>query len=157
MLEPLFGDAGFSGGIGPKLIGVEKRMTADQIAAKIKNPKQPMPDFGFDDGQIADLVAYLSALDGGTGAPVVKVVPPKPSTDATVLVTFKGTPPDGAQIEAEMNMGTSTHGTGWLDLTKTGDAHTLGAKVQFTMGGPWTIKVRWPKSKEIELPLTVQG
>ena len=149
--------AGFTGGLGPKLVGIEKRMTDDQIAAKIKNPKAPMPDFGFDETQIASLVAYLSALDGGHGAPVVKVVPAKPTSDATVLVTFTGTPPTDVQVEAEMQMGTSSHETGWVKLEPTADPHTLTAKVHFAMGGPWTIKVRYPDGKEIELPLTVEG
>src|SRR5579863_6210507 len=46
--------AGFVGGLGPKLIGIEKTQTAGQIADKIKNPKAPMPNFGFDDAQLAN-------------------------------------------------------------------------------------------------------
>ena len=148
--------AGFAGASAPKLIGVEKNMTADQIADKIKNPKAPMPNFGFNDTQLANLVAYISELDGGANAPVVKIVPPNPSTDATVFVTFKSTPPSDAQVNAEMNMGKTTHGTGWLPLQKTDDPHTLSAKVHFTMGGPWMLKLRYPDGKEINIPLTVQ-
>jgi mono/diheme cytochrome c family protein len=149
--------AGFAGGPCPKLIGIEKRLTADQIAEKIKSPKAPMPNFGFNAAQLANLVAYLSALDGGTGAPVVKVVPPRPTSEATVLVTFTGTPPTEAQVQADMQMGTSSHGTGWLPLQATADPHTLAAKVHFTMGGPWTVRVRYPGGKEIDIPLNVEG
>ena len=145
------------GGAAPKLVGIEKRLSTDQIAERVKHPKPPMPSFGFNDAQLANVVAYLSGLDGGTGKPVVKILPATPSTDATVRVTFPGAAPKDAQVNAEMQMGSMTHGTGWLPLSKTSDAHTLEGKVHFTMGGPWTIKVRYPGAKEIDIPLNVAG
>ncbi|HVA36129.1 MAG TPA: c-type cytochrome [Candidatus Dormibacteraeota bacterium] len=148
--------AGFTGGIGPKLVGIEKRLSADQIAQKILHPKAPMPSFGFTDRQAADLVAYLSGLDGGTGKPVVKIDPPEPTDAATVRVTFAGTPPTGAQVQAFMQMGKSSHGTGWVPLRKTADPHVLSAKVKFSMGGPWTLKVRYD-GHEMDVPITVDG
>jgi hypothetical protein len=147
--------AGFAGGLGPKLVGIEKTKTAEQIAEGIKNPKAPMPDFGFSAQQIANIVAYVSSLSGTSGAPVIKVVPPNPTSGATVLVTFTGTPPTDVQVQAWMQMGTTGHGTGWLPLQKTDDPHTLAAKVEFSMGGAWTIKVRYPSGKEIDVPLYV--
>jgi|SRR5579872_4559694 len=149
--------AGFTGGVGPKLVGIEKKLTPDQIAAAIRNPKPPMPNFGFDDKQLADLVAYLSGLDGGTGKPVVKILPVEPTSDATVLVTFTGTPPTDAQVQATMQMGKMSHGTGWVPLTKTDDPHVLAAKVHFTMGGPWTVEVRYANGRVIDVPVTVNG
>ncbi|MDE2572831.1 MAG: c-type cytochrome [bacterium] len=149
--------AGFTGGLGPKLIGIEKRLTPAQIAAKIKSPAPPMPNFGFTDKQVADLVAYLSGLDGGTGKPVVKIVPPQPSGEAMVLVTFTGTPPGDAQVQASMKMGTMQHGTGWTPLQKTADPHTLAAKVFFAMAGEWTVQVRYGSGQEIDVPLNVDG
>ncbi|TAM86856.1 c-type cytochrome [bacterium] len=149
--------AGFIGGIGPKLVGIEKRLSAAQVADKIQHPKAPMPNFGFSDAQTADLVAYLSGLDGGTGKPIVKIVPPEPTTDATVLVTFSGEPPSGVQVQATMQMGATAHGTGWVPLVKTNDPHVLSAKVHFTMGGPWTIHVRYGSGRVIDVPVTVDG
>jgi len=149
--------ARFVGGLGPKLVGIEKSQTADQIADKIKNPKAPMPNFGFDDAQLANVVAYLSSLSGSSGAPVVKVVPPNPTSGATVLVTFSGTPPSDVEVQAWMQMGATGHGTGWLPLQKTDDPHTLSAKVEFSMGGAWTLKLRYPSGKEIDVPLYVGG
>lgn len=148
---------GFVGGLGPKLVGIEKKKTADQIAEGIKNPKAPMPNFAFNDKQIANLVAYVSSLSGSSGAPVIKVIPPNPTSGATVLVTFTGTPPTDMQVQAWMQMGTSGHGTGWLPLQKTDDPHTLSAKVEFSMGGAWTIKLRYSSGKEIDVPLYVGG
>ncbi|MBV9103142.1 MAG: cytochrome c, partial [Candidatus Eremiobacteraeota bacterium] len=86
------------GGAAPKLVGIEKRLTPEQIADRIKNPKPPMPSLGFKEKQLANIVAYLSNLDGGWGAPVVKIEPARPSSDATVLVTFSGTPPKDVQV-----------------------------------------------------------
>ncbi|TAM74884.1 c-type cytochrome [bacterium] len=149
--------AGFTGGIGPALVGIEKRLTAAQVADKIQHPKAPMPNFGFTDAQAADLVAYLSGLDGGTGKPVVKIVPAEPTDQATVLVTFSGTPPSDVQVEAVMRMGAREHGTGWVPLQKTDDPHVVAAKVRFTMGGPWIVRVRYGKGAAMDVPVTVDG
>ncbi|TAM58554.1 c-type cytochrome [bacterium] len=149
--------AGFSGGIGPKLVGIEKRLTPDQIGAAIEHPKPPMPDFGFSRAQVADLVAFLSGLDGGTGKPVVKIVPPEPSDEATVLATFSGTPPADVAVQAYMEMGTSGHGSAWVPLKKTDDPRVLAAKVHFSMGGPWIVKVRYSGGQEIDVPVMAQG
>ena len=140
----------------PKLVGIEHRMSASAIASAIKAPKAPMPNFGFTDAQISNIVAYLSGLDGGTGKPVVKLAPAKPTDHATVSVTFPGTPPEGARVQATMDMGKMSHGTGWLPLQKTSDPHTLAAKVQFSMGGAWMIHVKYG-GQEMDLPVNVGG
>lgn len=57
--------AKFEGGIGPKLYGIEHRKSAAEITMAIKQPGAPMPDFKFTARQLADVVAYLSGLDGG--------------------------------------------------------------------------------------------
>ncbi len=86
----------FQGGLGPALKGIEHRLSLDDIAAHIRRPKAPMPNFGFSAAQIDNIVAYLSTLDGGIGAqsrPVVAFSPDSPTTQATITVTFPGAAP----------------------------------------------------------------
>lgn len=148
--------AGLRGSTAPSLVGIEKRMSPAQIAKAIQDPKPPMPRFGLSDMQVANVVAYLSGLDGGKGNPIVRLVPANPTQEATVNVTFHGTPPPGAQVEAMMQMGSMSHGSGWLPLHRTSDPHTLATKVHFSMGGPWMIRVRYG-GKVMVMPITVGG
>ncbi len=142
--------------MAPSLVGIEKRMSAAQIAKAIEDPKLPMPRFGFSEKQVSDVVAYVSGLDGGTGKPIVRLNPANPTQEATVNVMFRGTPPQGAQVEATMQMGSMSHGTGWLPLHKTSDPHTLATKVHFSMGGPWMIHVKYA-GKVMAVPISVSG
>ena len=151
----------FQGDLGPKLVGIEKRRSPEQIAKAITNPEPPMPMFAFTPQQVADVVAYLSQLDGGTAngggvmRPKISILPAKPTDSATVSVWFSGSPPPDATVEATMSMGHSTMGTSPIKLKKTGDPHKLSAKVSFGMGGPWMIKVRYDKSQEVDMPVNV--
>ncbi|MDP9017282.1 MAG: c-type cytochrome [Candidatus Eremiobacteraeota bacterium] len=148
--------AKFQGGIGPKLLGIEHKLTRAQITDFIKHPRAPMPDFGFSDAQIADIVAYLSSLDGGggvAGAPVITLTPDKPSERATITVRFPGSYPARVTARAIMQMGTGSH---HLDvvLHQTSDPHVWQGEVEFSMGGPWTIQVRYD-DKQVDIPLQV--
>lgn len=148
--------AGLRGSTAPSLVGIEKRMSPAQIAKAIQDPEPPMPRFGLSEKQVANVVAYLSGLDGGNGKPIVRLVPANPTQEATVNVTFPGTPPSVAQVEAMMQMGSMSHGSGWLPLHKTSDPHTLATKVHFSMGGPWMIRVQYG-GKVMAVPITVGG
>lgn len=152
--------ARFQGDLGPNLIGIEKRRTPVQIAGVITNPEPPMPKFDFSAQQVADIVAYLSLLDGGGGAttekqPKISLSPAKPVESATVTVEFPDAPAADATVQAAMSMGHSSMGTNPIKLQKTGDPHKLAAKVPFSMGGPWMIKVRYDKTHEVDMPITV--
>jgi len=151
----------FQGDLGPNLIGIEKRRTPVQIAGVITNPEPPMPKFDFSTQQVADVVAYLSQLDGGSGAggggvqPKISLSPAKPTDSAVVSVSFPGTPPPDATVETSMSMGHSRMGSDPIKLKKTADPHKLSAKVPFEMGGAWMIKVRYDKTHEVDMPVTV--
>ncbi len=142
--------------MAPSLVAIEKRMSGAQIAKAIDDPKPPMPRFGFSQKQVADVVAYVSELDGGSGKPIVRLNPANPTQETTVTVTFPDRTPQGAQVEATMQMGSMSHGTGWLPLHKTSDPHTLAAKVHFSMGGPWMIHVKYA-GKVMDVPISVGG
>jgi mono/diheme cytochrome c family protein len=158
-----FGCAGchgaqLQGGSGPKLVGIERRRSRAQIARAITDPVAPMPKFDLTRGQVADVVAYLSQLDGGVGTqPRVSIEPVKPTDSALVRVWFPEKPPRNATVEASMSMGHSMMGTEKIKLRKTRDPHTLEARVPFEMGGAWMIKVRYGKSGKIEMPVNVGG
>ncbi|MEO6991092.1 MAG: c-type cytochrome [Candidatus Baltobacteraceae bacterium] len=144
------------GSIGPKLYGIEKRLTAAQIADFIKSPRAPMPNFGFADAQIANVVAYLSNLDGGgSGArPIASLEPAMPVTDAVLSVTFPGTPPAGVIALPTMEMGKSTMQTSSVRLQSTSDPRVFTGKVTFTMGGPWVIRIQYD-GQSLDLPVQV--
>lgn len=145
----------FQGDLGPKLVGIEKRRTPEQIAKAIADPQLPMPKFAFTPQQVADVVAYVSQLDGGAMRPKISILPAKPRDSAVVSVWFPGTPPSDATVEATMSMGHSMMGTNPIKLKKTGDPHKLAAKVPFAMGGAWMIKVHYDKSQEVDMPINV--
>ena len=145
----------FQGDLGPKLVGIEKRRTPEQIAKAIADPQPPMPKFAFTPQQVADVVAYVSQLDGGFMRAKISILPAKPKDSAVVSVWFPGTPPSDATVEATMSMGHAMMGTNPIKLKKTGDPHKLAAKVPFEMGGAWMIKVRYDKSLEVDMPINV--
>jgi mono/diheme cytochrome c family protein len=145
----------FQGDLGPKLVGIEKRRTPEQIAKAIADPQPPMPKFAFTPQQVADVVAYVSQLDGGAMRPKISILPAKPKDSAMVSVWFPGTPPSDATVEAKMSMGHAMMGTNPIKLKKTGDPHKLAAKVPFEMGGAWMIKVHYDKSQEVDMPINV--
>jgi hypothetical protein len=149
------GLAGVAGN-GPRLVGIEHRLSPAQIAGAVEHPKAPMPDMGFTHAQVLDVVAYLSRLDGGNGVPVVTVVPSKNSSDALVSVTFPGAPPPGAQVQGTMEMGGSSMGTGWQPLQKTADPHTLRTKLNFSMAGSWMVRLRYGNpAHELDRPVDI--
>ncbi len=145
------------GSIGPALFGIEHRLAPAQIADFIVHPRAPMPNFGFTSGQVDDIVAYLSSLDGGTNqqAPVVTFDPATPVTDATISVRFSGTPPKDVSVVPIMQMGTSTMQTRLVHLSASpSDPNVFTGKIVFSMGGPWTIKVQYDGSS-MDVPLNV--
>jgi mono/diheme cytochrome c family protein len=145
------------GTVGPALYGIEHKLSSTQIADFIKNPRAPMPNFEFSDGQIADIVAYLSNLDGGAerAAPVVSFDPAVPTDEATITVRFAGTPPKDVSVLPIMQMGKSTMQTRPVHLTPSAnDPHTFTGRVVFSMGGPWTVKVQYD-GNTFDVPLNV--
>jgi hypothetical protein len=155
--EGCHGTALKGGGVGPALFGIEHKLTAAQIADFIVHPRAPMPNFGFTQDQVSDIVAYLSNLDGGAGssAPVVTFDPAKPVDVATISVQFPGTPPKNVSVLPVMQMGTSSMQTRQVQLTQSAsDPHVFTGKVVFSMGGPWTIRVQYD-GKTLDVPLTV--
>jgi mono/diheme cytochrome c family protein len=148
--------AGFGGGVGPKLFGIEHRRTTAQIADAIENPKPPMPKFPLSHAQVVDVVAYLSSLDGGGGQPVATLDPARPTKKAVLSVRFPGSPPARVIAVPRMRMGTSTMTTATVTLHPTSDAHLWKAAVIFSMGGPWTIDVIYG-GKHLLVPVNVAG
>ncbi|HZT12460.1 MAG TPA: cytochrome c [Candidatus Baltobacteraceae bacterium] len=150
--------AGLHGGtVGPPLVGIEHQLNADQIADKIEHPKAPMPNFGFSAAQVADLVAYLSGLDGGSQGtrPVVTFDPAVPTDIATISVRFPGTPPKSVRVLPIMQMGSSTMQTREVDLVPSkSDPHVFTGRVVFSMGGPWTVRLQYD-GKTMNVPLNV--
>ncbi|HEY6324975.1 MAG TPA: c-type cytochrome [Candidatus Cybelea sp.] len=150
--------AQFRGGLGPALYGIEHRLSAVQIASHIKNPTAPMPSYGFTDTQIADIVAYLSGLDGGAGTqrrPVVSFNPSIPTQQATITVTFSGTPPRVVSVQPVMQMGKETMSTTKVTLHPSPtNPRVFTGRVRFSMGGPWTVQIEYD-GKTMTVPLTV--
>ena len=145
------------GSIGPKLYGIEHKLTNDQIADFIVHPRQPMPNFGFSADQVNDIVAYLSGLDGGANStqPVVTLSPNPPVDLATITVRFPGTPPKNVSVLPVMQMGTSTMQTRLVTLTPTAaDPHVFTGRVVFSMGGPWTLKLQYDGTT-MDVPVSV--
>lgn len=149
--------ATFRGGIGPALYGIEHTLSPAEIAQHIKTPTAPMPDFGFTPAQIDDIVAYLSALDGGASgnAPVVTFQPSPPTADTTISITFHGTPPHAVSVYPEMHMGnTKMHVQTTLLQPTPQDAHVFTGTIHFSMGGPWVVHVLYD-GQSLDIPLNV--
>lgn len=149
--------ANFEGGVGPQLFGIEHHLAPSQISGFIKNPRAPMPNFGFSDVQIDSIVAYLSSLDGGSGGTgtTITLDPANPTDSATILVRFSGNPPAAATASAIMHMGQSTH-RDTIDLHPTSDPHVWSGVLHFSMAGPWTIEVRYGQTT-IDRPIMIGG
>ncbi len=150
--------ANFEGGAGPKLFGIEHRLSPAQIAAAISNPKPPMPKFPLTGAQVSDIVAYLSDLDGGVAhaAPVVSLSPASPSNRAELTIRFPGTPPKHVTAQPSMKMGGSSMNAPRVTLSATSDPHVWRGKVTFDMGGAWTIDVNYD-GQHISVPVHVTG
>lgn len=150
--------ATFEGAIGPKLFGIEHQLDPAAIAMHIKSPTPPMPNFGFTDAQIADIVAFLSTLDGGMGnatRPQVSFVPAVPTSTATIEVRFPGAPPAHVTALPIMQMGNTKMHSDTIVLTPSArDPHLFHGVVRFTMGGPWEVHVEYD-GKTLDVPLTV--
>lgn len=145
------------GGIGPALYGIEHKLSNDQIADFIAHPRPPMPNFGFSQAQIGDIVAYLTTLDGGATSdrPVVTFDPAVPVDVATMTIRFPGTPPKDVTVLPVMQMGKSTMQTRPVHLTQsTTDPHVFSGRVVFSMGGPWTVQVQYD-GNTMTVPLSV--
>lgn len=144
------------GSIGPKLYGIEHRLSSAQITDFIVHPRSPMPNFGFTQQQVNDIVAYLSGLDGGANAtqPVVTLSPNPPVDVATITVRFPGTPPKNVTVLPVMQMGTSAMQTRVVQLTPSTDPQVFTGRVVFSMGGPWTLKLQYD-GKTMDVPVTV--
>ncbi|MGH7738357.1 MAG: c-type cytochrome [Candidatus Tyrphobacter sp.] len=150
--------ATFGGGIGPRLFGIEHVLTPDQIAAAILHPHAPMPNFGFTNAQVADIIAYLSSLDGGAAGtgPTIEIAPENPTTTATVTIRFPGGIPAGVTAVAIMHMGPNSTMQTAISLHPGSDPHTLVGTIHFYMSGPYVIDVRYG-STTIEHPVQVGG
>lgn len=145
------------GSIGPKLYGIEHQLSADQIADFIVHPRAPMPNFGFTQQQVSDIVAYLSSLDGGANntKPVVTFDPATPTDVATISVRFPGTPPSSVSVLPIMQMGSSKMQTRQVQLQPSAsDPHVFSGRVVFSMGGPWTVRVQYD-GQTLDVPLNV--
>ncbi len=149
--------ANFQGDVGPRLFGIEHRLTPARIAGFIANPRPPMPNFGFDTAQIKEIVAYLSSLDGGLSGNLATITlqPENPTTEATVLVRFAGAAPTSATATAIMQMGIESHQYETA-LRPTNDPRVLSGILQFNMAGPWIIEVRYG-TRTIEKTIEVGG
>ena len=145
------------GSAGPNLRGIERHKRFGEIANAIRHAKAPMPSFSFANIQIADIIAYLSALDGGPNdAPVASLNPPRPRAQAWLTVRFKGTPPKSVLAVPSMKMGSRSMSSAQVTLHPTGDPHVWTGKVRFSMGGPWTIDIEHD-GKHLTLPVDVAG
>jgi mono/diheme cytochrome c family protein len=144
------------GSIGPKLYGIEHKLSSDQIADFIVHPRPPMPNFGFTQQQVNDIVAYLSGLDGGANAtqPVVTLSPNPPVDVATISVRFPGTPPKNVTVLPVMQMGASSMQTRMVQLQPSTDPNVFTGRIVFSMGGPWTLKLQYD-GNTMDVPVTV--
>lgn len=149
--------ATFQGGIGPALVGIEHRLNPAAIVDFIVHPRAPMPNFGFTSAQVSDIVAYLTNLDGGAAGtqPTITLEPANPTSRATVLVRFPGTPPPAATASAIMQMGLTSH-RDTVALHPTANPKVWSAPLKFSMEGPWTIEIQYG-TKTIDKPIQVGG
>ncbi|MDP9017283.1 MAG: cytochrome c [Candidatus Eremiobacteraeota bacterium] len=148
--------AKFQGGIGPKLVGIQRRLSAEKIAEVLRHPQAPMPDFGFNVLQIDDIVAYLSNLDGGSnGTPVITLDPEKPTDQSRITVAFPGKAPKRVVARAIMQMGAESHSTETI-LHATPNRRIWRGLLHFSMGGAWTIEIVYDGHR-VDMPLNVEG
>jgi cytochrome c553 len=140
----------------PALYGIEHRRSRDQIIQAITDPKAPMPDYGFTQAQAGDIADYLSSLDGGVtqSEPVVTISPEHPSNFADVSIRFSGTPPTSVVAVASMSMGHTPMNSPKVAFKPTSDPHVYTGRLQFDMGGAWTIHITYD-GKTIDQPIVV--
>lgn len=140
----------------PALYGIEHKLSHDQIVDAIQHPKAPMPNFGFTSGQAGDIADYLASLDGGASQnePTITITPPHPIDNVEITVRFPGTPPAHVTALATMAMGSMPMHSATVVLKQGGDPHLYTGKIEFSMGGPWTIHVKYD-GKQLDQPITV--
>ncbi|HEY5340455.1 MAG TPA: c-type cytochrome [Candidatus Aquilonibacter sp.] len=149
--------ANFEGTSGfPALYGIEHKRSHDQIVDAIQHPKAPMPNFGFTSGQAGDIADYLASLDGGASQnrPTITITPAHPIDDVEITVHFPGTPPKHVTAVATMSMGSMPMHSPTVVLKQGGDSHLYTGKIEFSMGGPWTIRVKYD-GKQLDQPISV--
>lgn len=140
----------------PALAGIEHRRTRAQIVDAIVHPTAPMPNYGFTAAQAGDIADYLSGLDGGAAAnqPIITIAPDHPSDFADVTIRFSGTPPQSVTAVASMSMGHMPMNSGQVTFKPTSDPHVYTGRIQFEMGGAWTIHIVYD-GKTIDQPIVV--
>ena len=142
------------GSIGPNLVGIETRLSAARIAAAIAQPVAPMPKFPFSPTQIADIVAYLAALDSNT----------KPTAtlrfthalSAVLTVRFPGTPPARVTAVPAMQMGDGAMQASATVLHPSAGGHVWQGPIAFTMSGAWKVDVTYD-GRHLVVPVNVAG
>jgi hypothetical protein len=144
------------GGIGPSLIGIERRRSPAQITAAIVRPTAPMPTFPFSATQVADIVAYLSSLDATSGGPVATIQFDPSGRRATLSVHFPGTAPMRVRARPVMRMGNSSMDGGLIALQPSSDRHLWRGSILFSMSGPWTIEVVYD-GHHLAVPVNIAG
>lgn len=147
--------AAYGGGIGPKLVGIEHRRSAAAIAAAIAKPTAPMPTFPFTAAQIADIVAYLSTLDGSALRPTATLHFTGPQT-ALLTVRFMHPPPNPVVALPSMGMSDGTMTGAPVTLAPASDRRVWRGTVRFSMSGAWTIDVAYG-THHITVPVNVGG
>jgi cytochrome c553 len=140
----------------PALYGIEHRRSRAQIINALTSPKAPMPNFGFTAEQAGDIADYLSSLDGGTTAnlPVITIAPEHPNSYADVTIQFSGPPPKSVTAIASMGMGRQAMSSPKVTFKPTSDPHVYAGRLQFAMGGAWTIHIIYD-GKTIDRPIVV--
>lgn len=136
---------------GAKLSQMHDR--AKTIAALLQ-PSAPMPNFGFTAAQAGDIADYLATLGPQAKGPLITISPAHPSDSATVTIYFSGTPPQSVTAVASMAMGGSTMNSPAVQLARSAGGHTFTGRLSFSMGGAWTLRIRY-NGKEIDRPLDV--
>jgi hypothetical protein len=144
------------GGIGPSLVGIERRRPTARITAAIATPTAPMPTFPFSAAQIGDIVAYLSSLDGTGHAPIATVAFAPSAASAVLSVRFRGWPPTRVTAHTVMQMGSRAMDGTVVTLHPTNDPKLWRATIVFSMSGPWTIDVDYD-GRHLKVPANVAG
>ncbi len=115
-----------------------------------------MPNYGFTAAQAGDIADYLSGLDGGASAtqPVITITPEHPSDFADITIRFPGTPPKSVTAVASMSMGKMAMNSSQVAFKPTSDPHVYTGRIQFEMGGAWTIHIVYD-GKTIDQPIVI--
>ncbi|HUY11253.1 MAG TPA: hypothetical protein VMV73_03230, partial [Candidatus Dormibacteraeota bacterium] len=104
------------------------------------------------------IVAYLSSLDGGAGGtlPTMSWSPIGSSDAVEVSVRFPGTAPAHPTIETLMSMGGGDMHSASYSLVETSDPHLWKTRVDFSMAGPWTLRLLYG-DKHLDRAIEVGG